>query len=69
MHEFRTICHIIFEGLILSHTLLVQLIVIYVINYSYTELEEKSVGLIESETKFLPKLSENLLQNDYYHHR
>ena len=38
-------------------------------NYSYTELEEKSVGLIESETKFLPKLSENLLQNDCYHHR
>ena len=42
---------------------------IYVMNYSYTELEEKSVGLIKSETKCLPKLSKNLLQNDYYHHR
>ena len=38
-------------------------------NYSYTELEEKSVGLMESETKFLSKLSKNLLQNDYYHYR
>ena len=60
MREFRTICHMIFEGLILSH-------ITSTINYD--ELEEKSVGLMESETKFLPKLSKHLLQNDYYHHR
>ena len=31
-------------------------------NYSCTELEEKSVGLIESKTKFSLKLSKDLLQ-------